>query len=390
VVGNWFGGPTEPNGSLDDISGYGRVTSNGHNVFSSDVPGNVPGDIEGFDPARVFAALDPSTGGGALALNGGLTPTAALLDAAANRALGGAEPVTAGAVDQRGAARPLPGDGGPDIGAFELDERAVSTAPTIFNDRLTGSAAADALAGRLGNDHLRGLAGADTLRGDEGGDTLVGGPGGDLLDGSSGLDTASYRDAAGAVDADLAAGRAGGALGADRLLAIENLAGGGFADRLAGDELANALGGGRGDDRLLGRGGADELEGNAGRDLLHGGGGRDALAGGAGTDLFDYDAPAESPWRADRTLGDRIADFAHLTDEIDLSTIDARSATPAVNEAFAFLTVEGAAFTGAGQVRWYRDGGATFVEANTGGSLQAELLIRLDGLTILSATDFVL
>ena len=47
-------------------------------------------------------------------------------------------------------------------------------------------------------------------------------------------------------------------------------------------------------------------------------------------------------------------------------------------------------FTAAGQVRWYHAGGSTFVEANTGGTLQAELQIQLHGLAMLTAADFVL
>ena len=46
----------------------GRITvSNGHNVFGSDVQGNVPGDREDVAPSVVFASFDPATGGGKLA-----------------------------------------------------------------------------------------------------------------------------------------------------------------------------------------------------------------------------------------------------------------------------------------------------------------------------------
>ena len=84
-----------------------------------------------------------------------------------------------------------------------------------------------------------------------------------------------------------------------------------------------------------------------------------------------------------------VIDFAHLTDRIDLATIDARSAT-AANEAFAFRAVEGAAFTGAGQVRWFQEGGDTFVEANVDANLAADLQVELTGLKTLTAGDFVL
>ena len=85
-----------------------------------------------------------------------------------------------------------------------------------------------------------------------------------------------------------------------------------------------------------------------------------------------------------------VTDFAHLADEIDLLTIDARAATPAVNDAFVFLAARGATFTAPGQVRWYQSGGNTFVEASTDADAGAELQIELSGLKTLTATDFVL
>ena len=111
--------------------------------------------------------------------------------------------------------------------------------------------------------------------------------------------------------------------------------------------------------------------------------------GGAGRDLFDYDAVADSPWSAARNTGDRITDFTHLTDKIDLSTIDAKSAT-AVNDTFTFLAAKGAAITAVGQVHWYQAGGNTFIEANTTGDTHPELQIQLDGLKTITAADFML
>ena len=76
----------------------------------------------------MFAAIDPTTGGGLLADNGGPTQTIALRDAPDNPALGGADPADAPATDQRGVARPQPDGTNPDIGAFELDQTAVPPA----------------------------------------------------------------------------------------------------------------------------------------------------------------------------------------------------------------------------------------------------------------------
>jgi Ca2+-binding RTX toxin-like protein len=532
-----------------DVGSAGIVVSNGHNIFGSDAAGNVAGDRENVAPALLFAALDPQTGGGVLALNGGPTPTVALRNALDNPALSGAEPVAAGDLDQRGVARPNPITSNPDIGAFELNQTAVSTIASVRNDVLTGTAGADTRNGLAGADLLLGLAGNDTLAGGDGGDVLRGGLGNDALTGGTGQDTASYRDATGAVTVSLASGTSSGALGADTLSQIENLEGGSGADQLTGDGLANWLGGWldndrllglTGDDRLLGYGGNDLLEGGFGSDWLDGGGGidtisyftdggplgvtinlttntatrsgetdrlkdvenadgtnnadtlfgnalanrlggasgndalaglggddvlvgglgdddldgdagfdladyaagpgvvvdlslatdtatrgsevdtlrevegaigsanadtfrgdgqanlfrglggRDLQTGGLGADVFDYDAVGDSPWSSGRTTCDRIADFAHLTDDLDLSTIDAKTGTPAVNDAFTFLAAKGAAFTAAGQVRWYQAGGNTFVEASNDGDTQAELQIQLDGLKTITAADFLL
>jgi Ca2+-binding RTX toxin-like protein len=111
------------------------------------------------------------------------------------------------------------------------------------------------------------------------------------------------------------------------------------------------------------------------------------MTGGAGADDFDFDATTNSTVGANR---DVVTDFAAGSDDIDLATIDARSATPAVNDAFTFLAARGAAFTGAGQVRWYQSGGNTFVEANVDANLAPDLQIQLTGLKTLTVGDFVL
>jgi hypothetical protein len=456
VTGNHnAGGPSDISGQL--------AHSNGRNLFGSGVAGSVPGDLENVDPALIFAAVDPLTGGGRLALNGGPTLTVALRDALDNPALGGGEPAAAGVVDQRGVARPVPGTTGPDIGAFELSQSLVSTTASANNDVLTGTSGVDALSGLAGADLVVGLEGKDTLlgndgsdvlRGDVGDDLLEGGLGSDWLYGGLGIDRVSYFNDAAlplGVTVDLRAGLATRGGETDRLLEIENVDGTNNADTLQGNAVANRLSGAGGVDRLFGGGGDDVLNGGIGNDRLDGDdgldlvdfaagravivdlsltvdqatrgaevdtlleiegaigsavadtlrgdeqanlfrglGGRDLQTGGSGADLFDYDATADSLWSASRTTGDRITDFVHLADDLDLSTIDAKTGTPAVNDAFTFLAAGGAAFTGAGQVRWYTLDGNTFVEANTGGTLQAELQIQLDGLKTLTAADFLL
>ena len=83
-----------------------------------------------------------------------------------------------------------------------------------------------------------------------------------------------------------------------------------------------------------------------------------------------------------------ITDFQHTLDDIDLSTIDARS-TVAGNNAFAFIGTN--AFTGAqGQVHYRYEGTNTIVEGDVNGDQAADFQIQLNGHLTLSAIDFVL
>jgi Ca2+-binding RTX toxin-like protein len=319
-------------GVADDV--LGRITaSNGHNVFGSSVDGNAPGDLEGIAPDRLFAVIDPATGGGKLALNGGPTATVALRDAADNPAVGRADLAGAGDTDQRGEPRPQPGDSNPDIGAFELG-RGVSRHPSDGADAIFGTAGADRIDARAGNDLVDGLAGRDTLRGGAGDDTVLGGAGGDTLHGGTGRDllgggAGDDRLLGGAGDDTLAGG-----LGSDRLdggagldhatwdldpartagltvdLAAGTAVGDGERDALAGIELVTGslrndvirgttradplLAGAAGDDRIVGGSGADNLDGGLGDDRLSGGAGDDTLAGGLGDDHLRGGAGADT------------------------------------------------------------------------------------------------
>lgn len=441
--------------------------SNGHNIFGEIVSGSVPGDAQNVPADLIFAAIDPASDGGRLALNGGPVPTVALRDALNNPALSGAAGLTVPATDARGVTRPLPATTNPDVGAFELDQTRLSTQATAGNDVLTGTTPANTLSGLAGADLMRGLDGNDTLYGNDGGDTLrgdagsdllEGGTGNDTLDGGAGVDQVSYANDTIPLGvkivltldpfADVLTGLAIRGSEFDTLISVENADGSNFSDIVRGNEFANRLGGAGGDDIIRGAMGADVLAGGLGNDRLYGdadsdladyalggpvlvdlgaaqdvarrgtetdllfaiegavgsaqadtfrgdaeanrfrgNGGRDSVTGGAGPDVFDYDALAHSPAGANR---DVITDFIHLADDIDLLTIDARSSTPAVNDAFAFIATRGAAFTGAGQVRWHQSGGNTFVEANVDANLAPDLQIELTGLKTLTAADFVL
>lgn len=135
-----------------------------------------------------------------------------------------------------------------------------------------------------------------------------------------------------------------------------------------------------GNDLLLGNRGNDTLSGDAGHDTLCGGGGMDNLTGNAGADVFDFDVATDSAPRA----RDVITDFVRGVDKIDLSGIDANSAT-ATDQAFTGFIRAGADFTRAGQLKFVD--GVLF--GNTDGDPAAEFAIVLTGMTGLGAADLV-
>src|SRR5262249_27996694 len=125
------------------------------------------------------------------------------------------------------------------------------------NDRITGSAAADAVLGGAGNDHITDR---DFVNGDE-------------YDGGDGVDTIDYSRGAfvdGTVTIDLSAGQTVGAgSNSETITNFENAIGSQGAETIAGNAAANGL------------------DGAGGNDVLAGGFGNDALTGGAGDDVLD-------------------------------------------------------------------------------------------------------
>ena len=67
IVGNWK--VVGENRTRSDIDGTVNI-SNGHNLFGSDISGNVSGDRENVAASSVFASVDPDTGGGTLSAGG--------------------------------------------------------------------------------------------------------------------------------------------------------------------------------------------------------------------------------------------------------------------------------------------------------------------------------
>jgi Ca2+-binding RTX toxin-like protein len=155
---------------------------------------------------------------------------------------------------------------------------------------------------------------------------------------------------------------------------IENATGGRASDSLFGNDAAN---------RLVGNAGNDVLSGAAGRDVLTGGAGRDRLEGGAGRDVFNFDQAAHSG--ATAQTRDVISDFMRGMDRIDLSGIDANTAT-AGNQAFSYIGADAFDADATGQLRL--ENGVLY--GSTDADADAEFSIEVVGVTALAAADFVL
>ena len=218
--------------------------------------------------------------------------------------------------------------------------------------------------------------GSANLTGNSLNNVLYSGAGNNVLNGSTGTDTVSYAYAASAVSVNLAVAtaQATGGSGNDTLISIENLNGSNYNDRLTGSGGINLLNGAAGN---------DTLSAGSGNDRLIGGAGKDALTGGTGNDIFDFNALSETGLVS--TTRDIINDFVRGLDKIDLSTIDANSAT-ATNDAFTAIIGSATPFTMAGQLKVV----SGVLYGNTDADAAAEFSIQVTGITSLSSADFVL
>lgn len=232
----------------------------------------------------------------------------------------------------------------------------------------TGAAGAETIVGNAGNNLLKGMAGADSIHGQHGNDHLWGGAGGDALIGGAGIDYARYDDANWGnltIRLDSPAANVGAVAVGDTYSGIEGLVGGTGADTVVGNTGNNYLFGGFGNDNIYG------LAGN------------DYLNGGAGADLFRFTTALNAA-----TNVDRIADFAHGSDDIVLSrsifaaigaTLDAgelRLGTAAV-DANDFLIYNSA-------------NGQLFYDANGNTAGGQTLFATLAAGTVLDTGDFVM
>ena len=254
------------------------------------------------------------------------------------------------------------------------------------DNTLSGGAGMDQLAGNDGNDNLNGGGGKDKLLGGNGNDTLNGGAGVDTMTGGLGDDT-YYVDAAGDVvneSNDAANG------GTDTVFSSVTRTLGAFQENLTLTGAAALNGTGNTlNNMLTGNAGANKLTGNAGNDVLTGGMGKDVLSGGAGADTFVFNAAAESTG----TTKDTILDFVAGTDQIDLRDIDANTLTTGSNEAFTFIGKAAFSSTNAtGQLRFSYSAAGNFVvvSGSTDADVETEFSVQLNGISTLSAADFLL
>ena len=88
-----------------------------------------------------------------------------------------------------------------------------------------------------------------------------------------------------------------------------------------------------------------------------------------------------------REASDVITDYVAYRERIDLSAIDAKSAT-AANDAFTFVGKE--AFSGAGgEVRYLKNGSSTTVQANVDGDRIADFQLVLHNVVFVQAADLI-
>ncbi|MCV3737202.1 PQQ-binding-like beta-propeller repeat protein [Rhizobium sp. TRM96647] len=271
----------------------------------------------------------------------------------------------------------------PDDGGYKLTG-------TKGQDWLFGNKGADILYGRGGDDFLYGDSGKDRLYGESGADVLDGGKGADRMYGGKGNDTYIVDN-----KGDKVIEKAGE--GTDFVKAsisykltdnVEKLILTGSANlNGTGNGLANAITGNSGKNTLSGGSGNDTLKGKSGADTLIGGKGADKLYGGSGADTFVFKSIKDST--VSGSGRDTIYDFSRKQDDtIDLKAIDANTKSSG-DQAFKFIGKE-KFHKKAGELRFEKDGGDTFVYGDVNGDAKADFAIKLDLSLTLFKSDFIL
>ena len=148
----------------------------------------------------------------------------------------------------------------------------------------------------------------------------------------------------------------------------------------------DTLTGGTGNDLMYGGTGNDLLDGGEGDDILIGRAGADSLTGSFGNDIFRFTSESDSGITS--ATMDKITDFTHGEDKIDLTGIDANGNLSGI-QAFSHVILAGTdSFTAPGQLQF--DSATGILYGNTDSDLQPEFSIQLLGVTSLAASDLVL
>lgn len=163
--------------------------------------------------------------------------------------------------------------------------------------------------------------------------------------------------------------------------------GGAGNDTLYGYDGSDRISGGSGADKLYGGSGNDTLKGDAGNDRLTGEAGADKLYGGSGADTFVFNSTKDSTVAASGR--DKIYDFSRSQgDKIDLKAIDANSKS-AGNQTFKFIGDDDF-HKKAGELRYEKKSGDTYVHGDVNGDGKADFSIVLDLSLSMSKGDFIL
>lgn len=275
----------------------------------------------------------------------------------------------------------------------------------LGNDTLSASAKDDYYYDEGGDDVVNMGAGHDVVYAGPGNDTINGGSDsgmGDTLYFSSQFDMfGNSTPVTQGVTFDLAVTGPQdlGFFGTDTIFNFEDVSCGPGDDTIHGNNLGNVLLGWKGDDFISGRGGDDSILGGEGNDTLIGGPGADHLYAGTlqdKQDQTDGDADIIKYFQiSDSTYDggmDTILEFEHAVgggdDRIDLSSIDANTSLGG-NQTFQFVGSAGFSMFG-GSVRVTTVGGNSVVMVNNDSDAIAEMVIIVDGVTGLTADDFIL
>jgi serralysin len=275
----------------------------------------------------------------------------------------------------------------------------------LGNDTLSASAKDDYYYDEGGDDVVNMGAGHDVVYAGPGNDTINGGSDsgmGDTLYFSSQFDMfGNSTPVTQGVTFDLAVTGPQdlGFFGTDTIFNFEDVSCGPGDDTIHGNNLGNVLLGWKGDDFISGRGGDDSILGGEGNDTLIGGPGADHLYAGTlqdKQDQTDGDADIIKYFQiSDSTYDggmDTILEFEHAAgggdDRIDLSSIDANTSLGG-NQTFQFVGSAGFSMFG-GSVRVTTVGGNSVVMVNNDSDAIAEMVIIVDGVTGLTADDFIL